>query len=125
MQMILIIIKKAYAGKKSGITDFATDTIDKQTEEYERFNTRRNQENTVTVISDMLILQTSSGDQSVVYFDTDQTKTAQRILTILMLHFQRCGQIIVIVILIGQRIQLMLDPIMENTTILLQVCGNR
>ncbi len=69
--------KEAYAGKKSGITDFATDTIDKQTEEYERFNTRRNQENTVTVISDMLILQTSSGDQSVVYFDTDQTKTAQ------------------------------------------------
>lgn len=68
---------KVSSGTKSTVTNNSTDSIDKGTLEYIRFNERRNQENTMTVISDMLILQTSSGDQSVIYFDTKQTKKAQ------------------------------------------------
>ena len=46
-----------------------SDAIDKDTFEYARFNLRRTSKNTATVISDFLILQTSSGDQSILYFD--------------------------------------------------------
>lgn len=64
-------------GTKSTVSGNGTDSVDKTTEEYRRFDTRRKQDNTITVISDMLVLQTSSGDQSVVYFDTKQTKDTQ------------------------------------------------
>ena len=66
-----------YSGLKTGLTSDSTDSVDKKTIEYQRFNERRNQRNTVTVISDMLILQTSSGDQSVVYFEAKDTATSQ------------------------------------------------
>lgn len=42
---------------------------DKLTHEYDVFKGQREALNTVTVVSDMLILQTSSGDQSIMYFD--------------------------------------------------------
>lgn len=54
------------------------DALDKKTVEYERFDKRRNLKNTVTVVADMLLLQTSSGDQSVLYYADKQTKTAQQ-----------------------------------------------
>jgi hypothetical protein len=54
------------------------DAIDKKTVEYERFDMRRNLKNTVTVVADMLILQTSSGDQSLLYYADKQTKTTQQ-----------------------------------------------
>ena len=44
---------------------------DKATPEFGKFDERRTTQNVATVISDMLILQTSSGDQSVIYFDKD------------------------------------------------------
>ena len=52
-----------------------TDSIDKKTMEYKKFKVRRQTENTATVISDFLILQTSSGDQSIIYFDKDSEPT--------------------------------------------------
>lgn len=48
-----------------------SDAKDKITPEWNKFDERRNTENTATVISDFLILQTSSGDQSIIYFDKD------------------------------------------------------
>ena len=42
---------------------------DKATPEYAKFDQRRDTLNTVTVISDFVILQTSSGDQALLYFD--------------------------------------------------------
>ncbi len=45
------------------------DTMDKSTPEYVKFAERRNQNNIATVISDFVILQTSSGDQSLMYFE--------------------------------------------------------
>lgn len=48
-----------------------SDDKDKQTAEYERFKSRRETSNKATIISDLLILQTSSGDQSVIYFAKD------------------------------------------------------
>ncbi|RJX41677.1 hypothetical protein D3P09_06925 [Paenibacillus pinisoli] len=42
---------------------------DKKTKEYEQFDKRRKTLTKVTAVSDFLILQTSSGDQSVMYFD--------------------------------------------------------
>lgn len=53
-------------------TKYTTDTADKydmETTEWKRFDFRRNQKNTATVISDFLILQTTSGDQSIFYFE--------------------------------------------------------
>ena len=66
-----------FSGLKTGVTTDSTDSVDKKTIEYQRFNERRNQKNTVSVISDMLILQTSSGDQSVIYFEAKDTATSQ------------------------------------------------
>ncbi len=54
-----------------------SDTKDKVTLEWNRFDTRRNQTNTVTIIGDMLILQTSSGDQSLLYHESKRTAKAQ------------------------------------------------
>ncbi len=53
-----------------------SDAKDKNTIEYAKFDERRKTLNTATVISDLLILQTSSGDQSVIYFDKDSIATA-------------------------------------------------
>lgn len=54
------------------------DTKDVATTEWKKFDERRKLLNKATVISDMLILQTSSGDQSVLYFDKDsETKQSQ------------------------------------------------
>ncbi|MDF2905376.1 MAG: hypothetical protein K0R34_697 [Herbinix sp.] len=66
-----------YSGQKTACTGDSTDTVDKGTEEYNRFTTRRNMDNKVTVISDMLIFQTSSGDQAAVYFESTQSKKSQ------------------------------------------------
>ncbi len=52
------------------------DSRDLTTEEWKRFYTRRTQPVTATVISDMLILQTSSGDQSPVYYE-ENTKAVK------------------------------------------------
>ncbi|SHL33944.1 Glycine rich protein [Anaerocolumna jejuensis DSM 15929] len=62
-------VKNAYSSE--------TDTKDLATAEWQRFWQRRNQSVTATVISDMLILQTSSGDQSPVYFTENSTAKAQ------------------------------------------------
>lgn len=51
------------------LTAKKTDTVDKTTEEWKRFDERRHQKVSVTVVSDFLILQTSSGDQSVLYHE--------------------------------------------------------
>ena len=59
-----------YTGTKSDYSGLA-DEIDRMTPEYQRFLERRKSINVATVISDMLILQTSSGDQAVIYFDKD------------------------------------------------------
>lgn len=61
--------KNAYGNK--------IDAKDLLTEEWKRFYTRRTQEVTATVISDMLILQTSSGDQSPVYYEETTKAKAQ------------------------------------------------
>lgn len=45
-----------------------TDNKDKATKEYTAFVQKRDQRNTTTMITDFLILQTSSGDQSVMYY---------------------------------------------------------
>lgn len=49
------------------------DSKDAATSEYAKFQQRRNSTNVATMISDFLILQTSSGDQSVLYFQKDST----------------------------------------------------
>ena len=62
-------------------SDYSSNTIDwydYQSEEYQRFRYRRNQTNKIFVISDMLILQTSTGDQPVMYHWKSQTKRAQQ-----------------------------------------------
>jgi hypothetical protein len=67
---------EATTGTKSGYNS-ETDAKDLQTAEWKRFWQRRNQTVTATVISDMLILQTSSGDQSPVYYAENSTAKAQ------------------------------------------------
>lgn len=62
-------LKQAYGNK--------LDSKDLLTDEWKRFYTRRTQEITATVISDMLILQTSSGDQSPVYYEETTKAKAQ------------------------------------------------
>lgn len=62
-------------------SDYSTNTVDYvdyRTEEYYRFRFRRNETNKMFVISDMLILQTSSGDQPVMYHWKSQTKRNQQ-----------------------------------------------
>ncbi len=55
-----------------------TDRVDIKSEEWKRFDARRNQKVAVSVISDFLILQTSSGDQSVLYHEgVSKTVAAQ------------------------------------------------
>ena len=54
---------------KTGYSADKTDEIDKKTLEWKRFDKRRKLDVTATVISDFLILQTSSGNQSIIYYD--------------------------------------------------------
>ncbi|THF73936.1 glycine rich domain-containing protein [Cohnella fermenti] len=56
---------------------------DKATVEWKKFDERRRSLTTVTAVSDFLILQTSSGDQSVIYFDhTSPADQAQKPLAV-------------------------------------------
>lgn len=59
------------AETKTTYTNNTADAIDKESTEWKRFEARRAQPNEVKVISDFLILQTSSGDQSMFYYDND------------------------------------------------------
>lgn len=53
---------------QSGYLEANSSAKDKQTDEYKVFKQYREKKVTATVISDVLILQTSSGDQSVLYY---------------------------------------------------------
>lgn len=56
--------------KKSGYTNNSLDSIDTQTVEFERFYTRRNLINDVTLLSDILVLQGTEGDTAIVDGET-------------------------------------------------------
>lgn len=58
-------------------TNLVSDERDRKTEEWQRFDMRRNLDVTVTVISDFLILQTTSGDESICYHEASQKVKAQ------------------------------------------------
>lgn len=70
------------AGKGKKKTAYSKDTIDDKdylTEEYHRMRYRRNMTTDIFVVSDMLILQTSTGDQPVMYYVAPkQTKRLQQ-----------------------------------------------
>ena len=51
----------------------ALDSKDWSTKEYKGFVEARNKQNTSTMVTDFLILQTSSGEQSVMYYDQSRT----------------------------------------------------
>lgn len=59
------------AKTKEAYSSNTADEIDKRSTEWKRFEARRAQPNEVTVISDFLILQTSSGDQSIFYYNNN------------------------------------------------------
>lgn len=70
------------AGKGTKKTEYSDNTIDDKdylTEEYHRMRYRRNMLTDINVVSDMLILQTSTGDQPVMYYVAPkQTKRLQQ-----------------------------------------------
>ena len=72
--------EKAGKGRqKTGYDGTYLDDKDVLTEEYARFKFRRNSDNTLYIVSDMLLLQTSSGDQPVMYYTSPpQTQTLQK-----------------------------------------------
>lgn len=55
---------------------FYADEIDKLTPEWEYINETRTRDNSVTVISDFLVLQTTSGDQVPLYFEKSNLDVA-------------------------------------------------
>lgn len=57
------------------------DAIDKATPEYQKFDERRKQPIEAMVISDFVILQTSSGDQSILYFEKSTTDVTSDVIT--------------------------------------------
>lgn len=66
--------EKDYHRNRGGVSTVRTNIADGKdvaTMEWAKFNERRTTQNVATVISDMLILQTSSGDQSLIYFQKD------------------------------------------------------
>lgn len=69
-----------YAGAKKANGDITQqwDDVDKATVEWQKFKERRDTPNTVGVLSDMLILQTSTGDQSVLYYSRMQTRNSDK-----------------------------------------------
>lgn len=65
--------------KKQGYNNNTIDDKDYLTEEYHRMRYRRNMLTDINVVSDMLLLQTSSGDQPVMYYVAPkQTKRLQQ-----------------------------------------------
>lgn len=70
--------KENNAAPKTKYSSSSIDAIDYQTEEYHRMRFRRNMKNTLYVISDMLVLQTSTGDQPVMYHWKSQSKRTQQ-----------------------------------------------
>lgn len=66
------------AKKPNGVQTQTWDDIDKNTAEWKKFQERRTTPNTVAVLSDMLVLQTSSGDQSVMYYSRVQTRNSDK-----------------------------------------------
>lgn len=64
---------------KTGYDGTYLDDKDVLTEEYARFKYRRNSKNTLYIVSDMLLLQTSTGDQPVIYYvSPPQAQTLQK-----------------------------------------------
>lgn len=65
--------------KKQAYSSNTIDDKDYLTEEYHRMRYRRNMLNTMYIVSDMLVLQTSTGDQPVMYYVApSQTKRLQQ-----------------------------------------------
>ena len=70
---------KAVTGYNGASLALTIDYRNSLTEEYARFKHQRNQKTTARIISDMLILQTSTGDQPVMYYQTaPQVQTCQK-----------------------------------------------
>lgn len=65
--------KGTVAATKTKYTNNTSDKADQNSLEWKRFDTRRKQNVTATVISDFLILQTSSGNQSILYYEDKVT----------------------------------------------------
>lgn len=72
-----IDLHKRNTSNKYGYNDYYTDNLDRLTPEWEKFDARRNMDTSLTVISDFLILQTSSGDQSMMYYERTVNAKAQ------------------------------------------------
>ena len=72
-----IDLHKRNISNKTGYNGYYSDNLDRLTKEWERFDMRRKLDVEMTVISDFLILQTSSGDQPILYFDRTVKTTAQ------------------------------------------------
>lgn len=66
------------AATKTRYSANKTDAVDKESLEWKRFDKRRKLNVTATVISDFLILQTSSGNQSILYYDDKVSAEAQK-----------------------------------------------
>ena len=66
------------AATKTRYSADKTDAVDKESLEWKRFDKRRKLNVTATVISDFLILQTSSGNQSILYYDDKVSAEAQK-----------------------------------------------
>lgn len=62
---------------KTGYSFTTSDERDRKSPDWKRFEMRRNMDVTVTVISDMLIVQSTSGDESICYHDASQKVKAQ------------------------------------------------
>ena len=68
---------KNIVGQKTSIST-SVDSLDMATPEWKKFDERRHLKNIATIVSDFIILQTSSGDMSVMYFQKDSKEiTAQ------------------------------------------------
>lgn len=61
---------KNIVGQKTSISN-SVDSLDMATPEWKKFDERRRMKNIATIVSDFIILQTSSGDMSVMYFQKD------------------------------------------------------
>lgn len=70
--------------KKERYSNNSLDDIDLNTIEYKRWKERRETECTVYLLSDMLILQTSTGDRRVIYGESNATRQCQQ-------HYENCG----------------------------------
>ena len=64
-------------GNLTGYSNYYSDNLTRLTAEWKRFDQRRRLPVSMTVISDFLILQTSSGDQPIMYYEKTVSATAQ------------------------------------------------